>query len=70
MGCGCNNTNDCEECQEPCGCKLTIPSLACVTYDGPAIPVLGVITGDSLEAIINKISQTVTSLDERISLLE
>jgi len=60
MSCnGCTDCNDCNDCAEECGCAVEITSLSCVRHDGNDMPCLEVVTGDTLEAILQKIENKI-----------
>lgn len=44
------------DCIQDCGCLYEVNSLACVRHSGPDIDCIGVVTGETLESIITKLS--------------
>lgn len=61
---------NCHKHYEPCGCKFEVESFACVRYDGPEIPAIGVQTGDNLEAVLNKITVAIETINDAIATLQ
>jgi len=62
MACNdCNDCNDCNEttnpCEETCGCKYEVESLACIRHNGNDLPCINAVKGDTLESIIIKINE-------------